>query len=633
LNLENRLKQALALYQSADLETSKQILNEIILLYPQNIDALTHLGRIAAREKSLAEACHWLGLAASLPEVSAQVHFELGCFLELQAVTKQDLELALKSYNNATELDINLHEAFFNKANIYKRLGEIEQALHAYNSAILINAYDPYYYNNRGDLLLNLRSLSYALQDFQKAIELEPSISYFHDNRGNALKELKQYEDSAVSFKRSLAIDPENALTFNNFGGLFLEREIWDKALACFEMALRLDPAFFYAYYNKGLLYQKFNLLEQALISYGKALLINPVSFDVSWNISIIQLLQGDLTTGLIGYEERMRLPENRVFLPQTTKPYLNQSLEVQRLYVWNEHGLGNEIFFANFLRHPYFASKQIIAKFDSRLHALLRHSFQTNANIRFIGERDAVNEDEYDAHIGMASLPKFLGVTVNQSHIWATPYLSLPTLIYTEAIKEKIAKTQVSSNQDKKLIVGISWKSVNPKTGARRSIPLEDIVEICKDLPIQLINLQYGDVDAELRLVISQFNPLGSQESVARGGAGEEISEDASQFISHKILQFNEIDNFADMSGLAELIKCCDLVISVDNSTLHLSSALGKPTCALISFVPDWRWFLERIDSPWYKNAKLYRQVKSGGWTKPLELLRADLERVVSTL
>lgn len=617
--LETHLKLALALYASSDLEQSKKIFTEIILIDPENLDALIHLGRIAARNKSLPEACHWLSQAATLPGVDAQVHFELGCFLELQAKTKQDLELALQSYNCATELDMNHHAAFFNKANVHKRLGEIEKALHAYNAAILINAFDPYYLNNRGDLLLNLRSLPFALQDFQKAIELEPSISYFHDNRGNALKELKQYEDSALSFKRSLAIDPENALTYNNFGSLFLDREIWDKALACFEMALRIDPAFFYAYYNKGLLYQKFNLLDQALVSYEKALLINPFSFDVNWNISIIQLLQGDLKRGLIGYEERMRLPESRVYLPKTRKTYLKQGLEFERLFVWNEHGLGNEIFFANFLRHPSLASKKIIAKFDVRLLGLLRHSFQSNTNIRFITDTEEISEDQYDAHIGMASLPRYLGVEVNQAHVWGAPYLSLPVQWHEETIKLRLAQAQAQSQSQsqgsiaevKKLVVGISWKSVNQKTGARRSIALEQLLTVFNDLPIQLINLQYGDVSQEI------------QEAVAN-----QISKPQPH-----ILQFEEIDNFSDISGLAELVKSCDLVISVDNSTLHLASAFGKPTLALISFVPDWRWFLERIDSPWYRNTKLYRQLKSGSWSKPLELLRADLERVVSTL
>ena len=95
-------------------------------------------------------------------------------------------------------------------------------------------------------------------------------------------------------------------------------------------------------------------------------------------------------------------------------------------------------------------------------------------------------------------------------------------------------------------------------------------------------------------------------------------------------VLQEIALDDFTDTANIIEQL---DLVISVDNSTLHLASAFGKPTLALISFVPDWRWFLERIDSPWYRNTKLYRQLKSGSWSKPLELLRADLERVVSTL
>jgi ADP-heptose:LPS heptosyltransferase len=98
-------------------------------------------------------------------------------------------------------------------------------------------------------------------------------------------------------------------------------------------------------------------------------------------------------------------------------------------------------------------------------------------------------------------------------------------------------------------------------------------------------------------------------------------------------VLQSSGVDNFSNIYALAEVIKACDLVVSIDNSTLHLASALGRPTCALIPFVADWRWFLKREDSPWYKSIKLYRQVKMGQWDDPLMQLRVDLERALAIL
>ena len=637
MNPDTLTERALALYEKGQLEQSKILFKEVIGADSQSLEAQTYLGRIAARQELITEACFWLAQAASNTKAGAQVHFELGCFQELQAHSQPELTVALTSYTRATELDVNHHAAFFNKANIHKRLGQIELALQSYNAAIFIYPLDPFYFNNRGDLLLNLRSLPFALKDFEQAIELDPSVAYFHDNRANALKELKLFDLSSLSFKRSLAIEPENALTYNNFGSLFLELDVWDKALACFEMALRIEPSFFYALYNKGLLYQRFNLLDKALECYEEALSINPASVDALWNKSIIHLSTGDLKRGLVGYEERWRLPENRGFPPKTTKPKLVKGTACQRLLIWNEHGVGNEIFFANFLRHPDLKFKQIIAKFDLRLHDLLKHSFKESIHIRFISEWTDIQEDQYDAHLGMGSLPYFLGIDTPPAPLWGTPFLRVKNQVSVENFRNALCASdpvagQVSANSSsnslnlRKLVVGISWKSVNQKTGARRSIKLEQLLSVFKNLPIQLVNLQYGDVRAE----IEDASSLIVREAIISRGVEHLSTHQSVDDVS--IQQFAEVDNFSNITGLAELITACDLIVSIDNSTLHLASALGRPTCALIPFVSDWRWFLQRTDTPWYQHTKLYRQIKRGCWVSPLELLRTDLQRVIQT-
>jgi len=650
VNLENLIVQALALYEKGDLEQSQRVFKEALEVDSLNMTALTHLGRIAARQEKLTDACYWLARAAGLPGAGATVHYELGCFLELRARSDDELDLALQSYSRAVELDINQHAAFFNKANIHKRKAEVELALQSYNAAIYVETLNPYYFNNRGDLLLQLKSLPFALQDFDRAIELDPSIGYFQDNKGNVLKELRRLDESSVAFKRSLAVDPENALTYNNFGSLFLEQEFWDKALACFEMALRIEPGFYYALYNKGLLYQRFNLLDKALECYEKALLSHPASMDVKWNISIIELTRGDLGKGLIGYEERYRLPENRGFAPKTSKPILTSLIDdaqCKRILIWNEHGLGNEIFFASFLRHPLLASKNVIVKFDPRLLSLVSASFKDFTNIRFISSWDEISADDYDAHIGIASLPFLLGIDLDQVKFFAlsSPYLHLVDKARTQAIREtfgisgivnsaEVMDNEAVAGKVPKLLVGISWKSLNQKTGSRRSVELEHLIEVFKGLPIQLVNLQYGDVQGDLAKVYEtepyETKPNETEPYEARDDTTEGLESSNADL---PLLHSSGVDNFSSIYALAEVIKACDLVVSIDNSTLHLASALGRPTCALIPFVADWRWFLNREDSPWYKNTKLYRQEKMGQWDKPLSLLRIDLERALAAL
>ena len=84
-----------------------------------------------------------------------------------------------------------------------------------------------------------------------------------------------------------------------------------------------------------------------------------------------------------------------------------------------------------------------------------------------------------------------------------------------------------------------------------------------------------------------------------------------------------------SDCAATAAVIEQLDLVITVDTAVAHLAGALGKPTWVLVSTVPDWRWQLNRADSPWYPTVKLYRQ-RTGeeGWPSTLERVKHDLAK-----
>ena len=623
------LERALSFYEQGDLASSQAIFLEISAFSPSSLSrpdshlndqrgtAMAYLGKIAAQSNNLELACEWLFKALQTPPTQndADIHFELGCFLELKAKSAEDLDLAVKYYGLACDLDINHHSSFFNKANIHKKRGEWQEALRAYNAAIFIDSSNPYYYNNRGDLLLELRSLPGAEKDFQNALELDPSVSYFYDNMGNILKEIDRLGAAKEFYKKSLAIDPQNALTYNNLGNLFLAQEVWDKALACYEMALRLEPKFYQALYNKGLLYQRFNLFQEALSCYERALKINPQSFEVKWNITIIELTQGDFEAGLLGYENRWGLPENRGLYPTTRAPQLRPGMQYKRLLVWAEHGLGNEIFWANFLRHPEFAEKKILAQFDPRLKDLLGAALSDKTSIEFIDNMSQVGTNEYDAHLPLSSLLSYLGL--NPKKPSKAFYFDSPYLKPHDPCQSTQVLRELGVRAEKELLIGIAWKTTNLKTGTRRSIDLSRLLSIFSGLPVQCLSLQYGDVESE---ILSCIPTEGFENKGAKRQQGI------------KVLQYKAVDNYTDINGLSNLVHACDLVISIDSSVLHLASAMGKPTCALLSFVADWRWFIDTDLSPWYKNTKLYRQAKWGDWSSALRLLRSDLEKVVST-
>jgi hypothetical protein len=102
-----------------------------------------------------------------------------------------------------------------------------------------------------------------------------------------------------------------------------------------------------------------------------------------------------------------------------------------------------------------------------------------------------------------------------------------------------------------------------------------------------------------------------------------KEIRENDRPFLAASKFIKDYSTGFLDTAALCE---CMDLIISVDTSLVHLAGALGRPTWALLPFVPDWRWFLEGEYSPWYPSAKLYRQTATGDWDGVLTRVAEDL-------
>ena len=84
--------------------------------------------------------------------------------------------------------------------------------------------------------------------------------------------------------------------------------------------------------------------------------------------------------------------------------------------------------------------------------------------------------------------------------------------------------------------------------------------------------------------------------------------------------------DELTDFSDTVALIECMDLVISVDTSLAHLAGAIGKEIWIMLAFMPDYRWMLDRDNSPWYPSAKLIRQDESRNWSNVLNVIKSNL-------
>jgi hypothetical protein len=163
----------------------------------------------------------------------------------------------------------------------------------------------------------------------------------------------------------------------------------------------------------------------------------------------------------------------------------------------------------------------------------------------------------------------------------------------YLLACPDKVSKLRNKYQQlaKGKQLVGISWKSVNQRVGKIKSTSLKDWTVILSQPNYYFINLQYGDVNAEIEEYTS-----GNKTSI---------------YIDKEINSLMSLDDFtAQVSAL-------DLIISTSNTTVHVAGALGKEVWTLLPYISDWKWMLNREDTPWYPTMKLFRQSKIGGWQK----------------
>lgn len=277
-----------------------------------------------------------------------------------------------------------------------------------------------------------------------------------------------------------------------------------------------------------------------------------------------------------------------------STRPRYNPHFHAERLLIWAEQEVGDHIFFGGLFGEALQFAEQLVVTVDPRLLPLFRRAMPKIAF--FSSAHQPLPEVLYDAHLPMGSLPACLP---NWPARLTQPR---PNYLIADVTKTKKLRRQLCIRRE--FMIGISWRSKNPQSGEKHSLDLKAFAALATP-GVKLLNLQYGEVDAEIAACKAQ---TGVQ-----------------------IWQCPEVDNMQDLDGLAALIAACDLVVSADNTTAHLAGALGKPCWVLLTSAPDWRWLLERSNSPWYASVKLYRQTTAGDWEQVMAKVKTDLLPLVN--
>ncbi len=554
-----------------------------IELDPQFADALYNLANVYREQDDFDKAIEGYQQVVRLFPDHAEAYNNLGNTLHL----RQEYEEASDAYRRALAINPQFAEAATNQSHTFQELGQFAEAIEAGQKAVASRPDSPRLHYNLGTAYHKNGEMDKAANCFRRAVELDPHYAEAHNNLGVASRMVgnakqKNSDEEIACYHRALEIKPDYAEAHYNLGNALQRQENLDEAKACYERALELDPDYIAAHNNLATILYEYGDLEGVRAHYEHALRVCP-EYQANWNYALYQLLMGDFENGWKNYEWRWeKETRERGF----AHPVWDGSpLSGQRILLFAEQGVGDEIMFAQCLPEIIEQAAECLVECDPRLVPLFARSFpKAKVLARPI---DAMLDESgclpgIDVQAALGSLPRYLRANLDAFPQRET--LLQPGGELREKWQSRLAELGAG------LKVGISWRGGDKKETRRvRSSTLDRWANLFAVEGVHFINLQYGDCRQEI--------------------------EEAHENLGVCIHDWEDADPLRDMDNFAAQISALDLVISIDNSTVHMAGSLGIPTWVLLPTPPDWRWMLDREDTPWYPSLRLLRQPQPGEW------------------
>jgi tetratricopeptide (TPR) repeat protein len=573
---DTEIKSLLEHYQNGRYDDAEKLAKSITQEFPKHQFGWKVLGAVLIQTGRIADSLTPMQKSVQLVPQDAEAHNNLGT--TLQELGR--LDEAEASLMQAIALKPDFVEAHYNLGITLKELGRLDEAEASYTQVIALKPDYAEAHSNLGITLNELGRLHEAEASYTQALVLKPDYAEARYNLGNALKGLGRLDEAEASYTQAIALKPDYAEAHNNLGAVLKKLGRLDEAEASLTQATALEPNYAEAHFNVGCFREYKGDLDAAIGSYKQAIKIEPDYAEAFYNTSLVNLKLQDFEAGWPLYEWRWKRTEAFNNPLQSSKP-LWKPTKKQRVLLWCEQGVGDEIMFASLIPDLYSSSSKLIVVTDKRLIPLFRRSFPDDIDFR--PSNEVVSETEYDSQISMGSVPLHFRQSIDSFKHCAQGWLS------ASAVKAKNLRSQLLSD-DSETLIGISWHTTAHQNGAQnRLIPLNQIAQMLHAPKVRLVSLQYGDFVNEVKKLSTDYGI--------------------------KVAQVTEIDNMNDIDGLAALISACDRVVSIDNTTVHLAGALGKETKVLLPYTCEWRWGQSSQDSYWYDSVQLYRQTKIGDW------------------
>jgi len=497
----------------------------------------------------------------------APLRFEAYVPLAMIFIQRGQTQEAAKTFEHALQLKPNDPTALFHYGNVLHALQRPDDALASYDRALQVSPDFLDCLNNRAVVLCAQDRFEEALIGLDRALALNPANALAHHNRGIALAGLERFGEAVKAYDAALALVPDHADIWNNRAAALAKLHRLSEAVESYDKALSLNPGSAEALYNRGVALTELKRIEEALQSYKHCVALAPNDAKATYNLSLCLLQLGRLEEGFRLYESRKRLPTGLHHYP---KPVWSggEDISGKSLLVRAEQGAGDIIQFSRYLALLQNRGAKVILAVSGKLIRLLK-----SLGVEIVSADGPA--PDFDYHVSLMSLPFLLGTTLE----------NIPAFIPYLAAEPELARKWKDRIGDTGFKIGIVWQSSASGTAIGKSFPLRQYAGLSKIPGVRLISLQRHDQAGEVNdFPVEQFGPEFD------GGA----------------------DAFIDS---AALMQSLDLVITSDTGTAHLAGALGRPVWVALKYVPDWRWLLDRSDTPWYPTMRLFRQPAAEDW------------------
>jgi tetratricopeptide (TPR) repeat protein len=500
---------------------------------------------------------------------------------------KGDFKSAVNHFQQTIAILPHWAEAHFNLGRACHELGQLPEAIAAYRSATRLAPEMNAAHSNLGLAYQQSSQLEAAADCYQQAISRHSELATAFNNLGVIREQQGNPSEAAQCYRCALRIDPTHADALYNLGNSHLSQGELDTAAEFYHKALAQRSQHFRACTNLGLTYHRMGLLEKALALHDQAIAINPQHPEAHLNRGVTRLLVGDWVRGWTDYEWRFQCEDRHRTYPHLLdgERWEGGYFKNKTLLVHSEQGIGDALQFARYLPLVKERGGRVIFEVRASLIALFRTLAGVDELIELSKEKPPARH--YDMHVPLLSLTRIFNTLPN----------TVPNQVpYLTADSSKVEQ----------------WRRLLPAVGLN-------------------VGLVWGGSDTykERSIKLTHLSPISFVKGINWIGLqkGPAAAQSDSSHLPHHFTISNWGEQFHDFADTAAAVACLDLVISIDTSVAHLAGALNKAVWVLLPVVPDWRWMLERSQTPWYPSMRLFRQTGNDGWVKVVNHLCAALE------